>query len=89
MEKVFINGFSSWQETHFEVVDYITTIRSNDKIDGIVGERQEEQGTGGLWELAEDWTDEFEKLNGGREWDGEFYEEVEEFCRVKNYKTEK
>lgn len=89
MEKVFVNGFSSWQETHFEVADYITTIRSKDKIIGIVGKVQEEQGTGGLWELAEDWTDEFEKLNEGREWDGEFYEEVEEFCRIKNYKTEK
>ena len=28
-------------------------------------------------------TDEFETLNEGREWDGEFYEEVDEFAMGK------
>jgi len=89
MEKEFINGFGSWQETHFEVVDYITSIRNEDFIRGLVVETVESQGTGGLWELAEQWTDEFEKLNKNREWDGEFYDEIEEFCREKKLKTEK
>lgn len=29
---------------------------------------------GGLWELAEELTDIFQKRNEGREWDGEFFE---------------
>lgn len=82
--KTFINGFTSWQESHFEIVDFITTIRSQDKLAGIIKETQESQGTCGLWELAVLWTDEFEKLNKDRDWDGEFYEEVEEFCKTKN-----
>ncbi len=82
--KEFINGFTSWQETHFEIVDFITTIRSADKLTGVIAEVQERQGTGGLWELAETWTNEFEKINEGREWDGEFYDEIEEFCATKD-----
>lgn len=82
--KKFINGFISWQETHFEVVDFITTIRVQDTLTGVIAERQESQGTGGLYELAEEWTDEFEILNKGREWDGEFFDEIEEFCKNKN-----
>jgi len=45
------------------------------------------QGTGGMYELAIDWTNEFEEQNIGREWDGEFFDEVEEFCYTKNFKN--
>jgi hypothetical protein len=83
--KVFINGFTSWQETHFEVVDFIVTVRNTlEHNNCVIWKVQEGQGTGGLWELAETWTNEFEKLNEGREWDGEFFDEIEEFCRRKN-----
>lgn len=82
--KQFENGFASWQETHFEVVDYITSIRRADKITGLIAKVQESQGTGGLYELAEKWTNEFELLNKDRVWDGEFYDEIENFCKTKN-----
>jgi hypothetical protein len=42
------------------------------------------QGTGGIYELAEQWTDEFENLHLDQEWDGEFFDEIEKFCNSKN-----
>lgn len=84
--KEFVNGFDSWSETHFEVTDFIVTIRNTSNIpNGIIKDIQESQGTAGLWELAVQWTDEFENLNKGRNWeDGDFYDEIEEFCKIKN-----
>jgi hypothetical protein len=82
--KKFPNGFESWQETHFEVVSYIYDLRYNSPIESnIINDIQLKQGTGGFYELAEDLTDEFEKLNEGREWDGEFFDEIEEFLEKK------
>jgi hypothetical protein len=69
----FPNGFSSWQETHYEVVSTMTFYLHNHPeivIDG---------GTGWLYELAEKWTDKFEELNKNREWNGEFFEEIDDF----------
>ena len=76
-EKHFPNGFSSWQETHYEVVSAITFYLHNHPeivIDG---------GTGRLYELAEEWTDKFEELNKNREWDGEFFDEIDDFMSEK------
>ncbi len=41
---------------------------------------------GGMAELCTQttiWTNEFEKMNEGRQWDGEFFEEVEAFMHTK------
>jgi hypothetical protein len=81
-EKEFPNGFTSWQETHFEIVAYITNNREGEV--GEIYQNVSDYGTGGLYELAEKWTDEFEKLNEGRAWDGEFFDEIEQFCNKKN-----
>jgi hypothetical protein len=81
--KYFPNGFTSWQETHFEVVSEITKNLRVDKPTGLVFKTMMEKGTGGLYELAEELTDEFELLNEGREWDGEFFDEIEEFLTEK------
>lgn len=88
MEKVFTNGFASWQETHFEVVCEIRRIWGDDNFEyknfgGVVLERYEAQGTGGLYELAQELTDEFELLNKDREWNGEFFCEIEGFLKEK------
>jgi hypothetical protein len=72
----FPNGFQSWMETHYEVVAHITQL--TDVEGSIPNKRMEEQGTGGLYELAEELTNQFEELHKGREWDGEFFDEV---CR--------
>lgn len=82
--KNFPNGFTSWQETHFEVVSYIYDLRNNSPIESnIINDIQLRQGTGGFYELAKELTDEFEKLNEGRQWDGEFFEEIELFLEQK------
>lgn len=79
-EKNFPNGFTAWQETHFEVVSFISLNRDeNFKLEEIVAN----QGTGGLYELAEQLTDEFEKLNENMEWDGEFFDAIELFLNIK------
>jgi hypothetical protein len=82
MEKQFPNGFSSWAETHHEIVSIVTLAMENSKTMPIsLEEIQMQSGTGGIWELCIDLTDQFEELNRDREWDGEFFEEVYEFTR--------
>lgn len=77
MEKQFPNGFTSWMETHHEVVEHLTLLAyvENSK----VWKRIEEQGRGGLYELAEELTDKFEAENKGKEWDGDYYEAIQDF----------
>jgi hypothetical protein len=75
----------SWIETHHEIVSAIAISLYLDEPDTIFINRREEQGTGGLYELAEELTDEFELLNKDREWDGEFFDEIEEFIQSKKY----
>jgi hypothetical protein len=58
--KHFPNGFTSWMETHYEVVQAITIEWTKDEPKGVVKECQETLGHGGLYELAEELTDEFE-----------------------------
>lgn len=85
----FPNGFTSWYETHHELVDMISfELRKKfpcEKLRKI----SEELGTGGAYELAKELTDKFEDLNKGRQWDGEFFEEIEEFARKEFYKINK
>jgi hypothetical protein len=84
--KHFPNGFTSWAETHHEVVQFITNEEQANKIIGedVVTYIASQMGTGGLYELAMKWTDEFEEKNKDREWDGEFFEELERFLSDKN-----
>lgn len=77
----FPNGFTSWAETHFEVVQFIT---SNADDGGVIGFTHIMGGIGAVYELAETWTDEFEQKNQTRDWDGDFFDEIERFCTEKN-----
>ena len=77
----FPNGFTSWYETHHEIVEYIQ--RTADDETGMVHKTREGQGIGALYEMGQELTDEFEKLHAGREWDGEFLDEVEIFLKQK------
>jgi len=84
-EQIFPNGFESWSETHFEVVDFITRERIKEPIEGLIGGIQQNSGTVGLWELATEWVNEFELLHKGNDWDHlDYYDEVENFCKTKN-----
>ena len=85
-EKITLNNsnidfdFHSWTETHFEVVSAITFHSRQEPITSkVVAERLEAQGTGGLYELAVELTNEFEEINRNRQWDGEFFDEIEGF----------
>lgn len=94
----FPNGFESWQETHFEIVDFlITTIiqHQNDPenyFDLSFGDENsykqimyiaETQGRGGLYELAKELTFEFENKNINREWDGDYFDSLDDFLKEK------
>ena len=88
MEKEFVNGFSSWMETHHEVVAEIARIESLELEEGLVYETREEMGTGGIYELAEALTDEFENLHQGKLWgqdnDTLYFDALELFFTSKN-----
>ena len=86
-KRVFPNGFTNWVETHHEIVQEISMRLSTDKThvradspSKIVREYRD-GGTGRMYEIAEDLTDKFEKKNKGREWDGEFFDEIEGFMK--------
>jgi hypothetical protein len=85
-DKVFPNGFSAWQETHFEVVSKLSWQLQQDEFDSkLVADRYVASGIGGMYELAEELTDEFENLFQGREWDGDFFEALDDFLTAKLY----
>jgi hypothetical protein len=77
----FPNSFSSWHETHFEVCQWI--FKTVDNKGSLPNEVMQNHGTGGLYELAEQLTTEFENANVGRVWDGEFFDEIESFLNSK------
>lgn len=73
-----------WIETHYEVVAFIEGIMRHDEPWGVVAEREDTQGHGGLYELSVEWTDAFQETYKDREWDGEFFDEIEKFLTDKN-----
>jgi hypothetical protein len=75
--KQFPNGFDSWQETHFEIVKAIAN--TPEDAGNKVTNTECMKGRGGLYELAEELTSKFEKLHKGKQWDGEFFDAIEEF----------
>jgi hypothetical protein len=78
-DKDFPNGLTSWIQTHHEIVVMITLVLHKDDRNNPLVSEYEARGTGGMYELAEDLTNKFEELHKDREWDGEFFEEIEFF----------
>jgi len=80
-DKVFPNGFTSWIETFYEITSAIERERAHDMgpWSDLIKRVQEEQGTGGFYELAEQLTDLFEKQHEGTVWgvDAEFFDTIE------------
>lgn len=81
MKTEFPNGFTSWHETHFEVVEHISACLRADKGNTIAEKTQAEGGHGALYELAEKLTNEFENKYKGTAWgqDIEFFDTIEAF----------
>ncbi len=84
--KYFPNGFTNWMETHHEVVSFISWQLHESKGNTVVKEWHDKTGTGGLYELAEEWTNEFEEKYQGTEWgvDLEYFDTIEEWLKEKN-----
>lgn len=74
---------SDYLETHFEVVRRLTMEEHIVGKSNLVFNTLEEKGIGGLYELAEDLTNEFQLKNQDRVWDGEFFEEIDKFLDEK------
>jgi hypothetical protein len=83
----FPNGFESWAETHFEMVTYISQC---DDETGAIGFASIMGGMGGLYDLAQEWTTEFEQKHQGVEWgkddDTQYFDTLDEFLNQKNQK---
>lgn len=88
------NARYSWAETFYEVVSYLERHLNSPELydhqeDGKLGmgmrikEWRKEIGHADLVEFAMHCADQFEKKNEGRDWDGEFYDEVWEFMNTK------
>lgn len=76
-------------DTYFEVVRFITAFTNRDEYNpkkrrNPIEIAHSEEGWAKLYDLAVKWSEEFDKLNKNREWNGEFIDEVEEFCKNKN-----
>ena len=80
--KLFPNGFESWYETFYEVVSEITFWTQDTSPPLKIKNIHNEYGIGGLYELARELTDKFELLHKDREWDGEFFDEIDEFLET-------
>lgn len=78
------SGKRIWLETFYEIVAWITHQRTVDNFRGDISDVQYKEGSTGFYDLAIEWTNKFEVLNKGREWDGEFFDEVKQFCKMKN-----
>ena len=77
----FPNGFENWQETHFEIIHSI--LRLWEKKHPFFLEVMKKNGRGGFYTLAKQWTLEFENINKNKEWDGEWFDEIEIFINQK------
>lgn len=85
--KVFPNGIRSWSETFYEIVDHLTcSLVRNDK-NKLAQAAVAREGRTALYDLAEELTDEFEKLFTGMRWGidegGEFLEAIDKFLADK------
>lgn len=82
IERRFPNGFGNWQETYFEIVERMSSLKDKD-LPKFLRELQSRYDKSDFYIIAKDYADKFEKKNKGRFWDVEFSEEVGEFVAQK------
>ena len=80
--KKYPNGIQGWLDTYYHISTDIGQIKKmwSPRLDRL---HKRLQGSPGWRDLAEELTDEFELINKDRFWDGEFYEEVDDFVSRK------
>ena len=87
IDDFFLNGFENWYETFYEIVSYISWLESEctyfkyPKLAEVI----EQSGRGGCYILAKELADKFEALYKDREWDGEFFDTVDEYLEKELY----
>lgn len=82
--KKFIGDFEDWQEVHYEVVSHLV-INEDLYLDKIDNSERQDKGTGGMWVLAKDITNDFQKEYLNEEWiELDYYETLWDF--INNYK---
>ena len=83
-DKEFPNGFTSWIETFYEVVAQLTSMESGDLESEVINTIRNTKGIGGMYEFAEELTDEFEATYKDSDWvDIGFFETLENFVEQK------
>ena len=70
-----MNLDTEYLETYYEIVAAFHFNSTSKFLDEV----QQEQGRGGMWEYAQTLTNEFQELHKDREWDGDFYDELDNF----------
>ena len=78
-EKEFPNGLDSWIESHYEISQAIE--RASNFSDNAVSSIIQKWGTGGLYDLANELTNKFERENKSVEWgiEKEYFDTMDEF----------
>lgn len=80
----FPNGFESWQKTHFEVVEVLVYLRSQDQKIEDKGKKTftefaDNSATEEMYKLALDLTNKYERETMGKKRERSLFDEIEEF----------
>ena len=73
---------SDYLETYHEITRCIWEAIDSDFLNEIKLV-YDQNGTGAMYELARAYTDEFQRLHHDRQWDGDFFDEIENFMNLK------
>ncbi len=86
-----MKNLEEYLEVYYDIAEFITLRdqyydRNNDGKEEAIHKRYEEQGRGGMYELAKEWTDIFMRDYEDTEWgvEIEYYETMEAFLIEKN-----
>lgn len=83
------NGFVSYNETFFEVVNFISQSWDDEKLEydsKTIQDIQNNVGHGGLWELAQELTVKFETKYKGKDWnDLDYFDYIDTFLEKELY----
>lgn len=84
-----MENLEEYLEVHFDIVEFITehlTAYTGDDNQSTILKHYEQRGRGGMYKLAQEWTDIFMREYDGVNWgeDLEYYDVMEMFLKAKN-----
>jgi len=80
-----IDDLDSFLETHYRISEILAWENNLDKPCELIEETQAKEGMYGIYQLAKEYTIDFQQLHKNREWDGEFLDVVDDFMKEKLY----